>query len=121
MQRSGQNRMLSFSQNALDGTYGGEKQWYYDPGSSSNGGRHPTKSYCRSHDKEHRVAQRSLTKVRKEWMKVKQEMGYAKLCGEHLSEVLVETDKKIAAMLAELDQTDKYMQDLIAQNEEQEY
>ncbi|KAJ4759515.1 hypothetical protein LUZ62_069890 [Rhynchospora pubera] len=121
MQRSGQNRMLSFSQNALDGTYGGEKQWYYDPGSSSNGSRHPTKSYCRSHDKEHRVAQRSLTKVRKEWMKVKEEMGYAKLCGEHLSEVLVETDKKIAAMLAELDQTDKYMQDLIAQNEEQEY
>ncbi|KAF3322419.1 hypothetical protein FCM35_KLT13560 [Carex littledalei] len=123
MQRAGHHRMLSFSQNPLsnNGSYGVEQGWCYDLGSSSNSRRHPSKSYCRSHDKEHRVAQRSLTKVRKEWMKVKEEMGYAKLCGEHLSEVLVETDKKIEAMLAELDQTDKYMQDLIAQNEEQGY
>ncbi|KAF3322411.1 hypothetical protein FCM35_KLT13552 [Carex littledalei] len=124
MQRGGQNRILSFSQNPLSNndTYGVEQGWCYGLGSSSNGHRLPSRSsHCRSHDKEHRVAQRSLTKVRKEWMKVKEEMGYAKLCGEHLSEVLVETDKKIEAMLAELDQTDKYVQDLIAQNEEQGY
>jgi hypothetical protein len=123
MQRAGTNRMLCFSQDTLSSnrSYGAEQGWYsYGLGTSSSS-RHPPKSYCRSHDKEQRVAQRSLTKVRKEWMKVKEEMGYAKLCGEHLSEVLVETDKKIAAMLAELDQTDKYMQDFIAQNEEQGY
>jgi len=116
--------MLCFAQNPLsnNGLYSAEQGWYsYELGTSSNGSRHPSKSYCRSQDKEQRVAQRSLTKVRKEWMKVKEEMGYAKLCGEHLSEVLVETDKKIAAMLAELDQTDKYVQDLIAQNEEEGY
>jgi hypothetical protein len=121
--------MLSFSQHpiATNGSYSyvaeQQQRWYYDDlgNSSSSGGRHPSKSYRRSHDKEHREAQRSLTKVSKEWMKVKEEMGYARMCGEHLSEVLVETDKKLAAMLAELDQTDKYVQDLIAQNEEEGY
>ena len=124
MQRAGQNRMLSFSQNPLsnNGSYGVEQGWCYATlGSPSNSRRLPSKAHSRSHDKEHSVAQRSLTKVRKEWMKVKEEVGYAKLCGEHLSEVLVETDKKIEAMLVELDQTDKYVQDLIAQNEEQGY
>ncbi|KAJ3694728.1 hypothetical protein LUZ60_000105 [Juncus effusus] len=105
--------LISFSQNPYSN----------DGSSSSFGGRRPSsaKSYCKSQSKEQREAQRNLTKVCKEWMKVKEEMGYAKLCGEHLSETVVETDKKITAMLAEFERTDKYVQDLIAQNQQQEY
>jgi hypothetical protein len=51
-------------------------------------------------------------------MKVKEEMGYARLLSEHLSETVTEADRKVAAMLEELDRTDKYMQDILSSSQQ---
>ncbi|RLM75621.1 uncharacterized protein C2845_PM15G15890 [Panicum miliaceum] len=103
MQRWTRNGMLSFSQPSASSSPFG----FYDPGhgASSSRGRQ---------DKEQRNLEKNLTKVRKEWMKVKEEMGYARLLSEHLSETVTEADRKVAAMLEELDRTDKYMQDILS-------
>lgn len=100
--------MLNFSQPASS-PFG-----FYDAshGASSSGSRSHS---CRSQNKEQRDLGKNLTKVRKEWMKVKEEIGYARLLGEHLSETVTETDRKVQAMLEELDRTDKYMQDILSQ------
>ena len=113
MQRWTRNGMLNFSQPSAS-PFG-----FYDPGhgaSSSRGRSHG----CRSQDKEQRNLEKNLTKVRKEWMKVKEEMGYARLLSEHLSETVTEADRKVAAMLEELDRTDKYMQDLLSSSSSQQ-
>lgn len=65
-------------------------------------------------EKERRAMEKNLVMVKKEWMKVKEEMGYAKECGEYLCETLIETDKKLEEMLAELDRANKYVRDLVA-------
>ncbi|KAJ1272040.1 hypothetical protein BS78_06G172700 [Paspalum vaginatum] len=109
MQRWTRNGMLNFSQPSSSSPFG-----FYDAGqgaSSSRGRSHG----CRSQDKEQRNLEKNLTKVRKEWMKVKEEMGYARLLSEHLCETVTEADRKVAAMLEELDRTDKYMQDILSQ------
>uniref|UniRef100_A0A0D9W7M7 Uncharacterized protein n=1 Tax=Leersia perrieri TaxID=77586 RepID=A0A0D9W7M7_9ORYZ len=106
MQRWTRNGMLNFSQPASSSPFG-----FYDGGASSSGSRSHS---CRSQNKDQRNLEKNLTKVRKEWMKVKEEMGYAKLLSEHLSETVTETDRKVAAMLEELDRTDKYMQDILS-------
>ncbi|CAD6260159.1 unnamed protein product [Miscanthus lutarioriparius] len=113
MQRWTRNGMLDFSQPSASSPYG-----FYDAGqgaSSSRGGR---SHGCRSQDKEQRNLEKNLTKVRKEWMKVKEEMGYARLLSEHLSETVTEADRKVAAMLQELDRTDKYMQDILSSSQQ---
>ncbi|CAD6262905.1 unnamed protein product [Miscanthus lutarioriparius] len=113
MQRRTRNGMLDFSQPSASSPYG-----FYDAGQgalSSRGGR---SHGCRSQDKEQRNLEKNLTKVRKEWMKVKEEMGYARLLSEHLSETVTEADRKVAAMLQELDRTDKYMQDILSSSQQ---
>ncbi|KAF0893731.1 hypothetical protein E2562_029406 [Oryza meyeriana var. granulata] len=108
MQRWTRNGMLNFSQPASSSPFG-----FYDAGhgASSSGSRSHS---CRSQNKDQRNLEKNLTKVRKEWMKVKEEMGYARLLSEHLSETVTEADRKVAAMLEELDRTDKYMQDILS-------
>ncbi|KAL6903421.1 hypothetical protein ACP4OV_004234 [Aristida adscensionis] len=86
MQRWTRNGMLNFSQPPASCPFG-----FYDPG----------------RDKDQRNLEKNLTKVRKEWMKVKQEMGYARILSEHLTETVTEADQKVAAMLEELDRTDR--------------
>ncbi|RCV34735.1 hypothetical protein SEVIR_7G192500v4 [Setaria viridis] len=108
MQRWTRNGMLNFSQPSASSPFG-----FYDTGqgaSSSPGRSHG----CRGQDKEQRNLEKNLSKVRKEWMKVKEEMGYARLLSEHLSETVTEVDRKVAAMLEELDRTDKYMHDVLS-------
>ncbi|OAY68186.1 hypothetical protein ACMD2_14265 [Ananas comosus] len=120
MQRMVQNGLLNFSQHASseERSHWNIEEWYTEQGTSSKGAKQPpyAKSTCPSHVKDRRAFERNLTKVKKEWMKVKEEMSYARLCSEHLSESIVETDKKIEEMLQELDRTDKYVRDLIAEN-----
>lgn len=121
MQRMVQNGMLNFSQcaSSQERSNWNMEEWYTEQGTSSKGAKQPprhAKSTCPSHVKDRRAFERNLTKVKKEWMKVKEEMGYARLCSEHLSESIAETDKKIEEMLEELDRTDKYVRNLIAEN-----
>nr|CAB3487790.1 unnamed protein product [Digitaria exilis] len=99
MQQWTRNGMLNFSQPSASSSPFG----FYDPGqqgasSSSRGRSHG--SFALLH----------LT----EWMKVKEEMGYARMLSEHLSETVTEADRKVAAMMEELDRTDKYMQDILS-------
>ncbi|OEL29070.1 hypothetical protein BAE44_0009911 [Dichanthelium oligosanthes] len=101
--------MLNFSQPSVSSPFG-----FFDPGQGSSSSHRGRSHGCRSQDKEQRNLAKNLTKVRKEWMKLKEEMGYARLLSEHLSETVTETDRKVAAMLEELDRTDKYMQDILS-------
>ncbi|CAL9068093.1 unnamed protein product [Musa banksii] len=59
---------------------------------------------------EKRVLERNLVEVRKEWMKVKEEMVHVKQRGEHLRETL--------RMLVELDYVDEYVRYLMALSDE---
>uniref|UniRef100_A0A0E0D6L3 Uncharacterized protein n=1 Tax=Oryza meridionalis TaxID=40149 RepID=A0A0E0D6L3_9ORYZ len=109
MQRWTRNGMLNFSQPASSSPFG-----FYDAGHGASSSGSSRSHGCRSQNKDQRNLEKNLTKVRKEWMKVKEEMGYARLLSEHLSETVTETDRKVAAMLEELDRTDKYMQDILS-------
>ncbi|XP_062186255.1 uncharacterized protein LOC133889796 [Phragmites australis] len=108
MQRWTRNGMLNFSQPSPSSPFS-----FYDAGQGASSSRR-SHSCSRSQDKDQRNLEKNLTKVRKEWMKVKEEMGYARLLSEHLSETVTEADRKVAAMLEELDRTDKYMQDILS-------
>ncbi|KAG8082816.1 hypothetical protein GUJ93_ZPchr0014g46977 [Zizania palustris] len=110
MQRWTRNGMLNFSQPAASSSPFG----FYDAGHGASSGGGGRSHSCRSQNKDQRNLEKNLTKVRKEWMKVKEEMGYARLLSEHLSETVTETDRKVAAMLEELDRTDKYMHDILS-------
>ncbi|XP_062224859.1 uncharacterized protein LOC133923594 isoform X2 [Phragmites australis] len=109
MQRWTRNGMLNFSQPTSSSPFGG----FYDAGQGASSCSRRSHG-CRSQDKDQRNLEKNLTKVRKEWMKVKEEMGYARLLSEHLSETVTEADRKVAAMLEELDRTDKYMLDMLS-------
>uniref|UniRef100_A0A0A8ZD66 Uncharacterized protein n=1 Tax=Arundo donax TaxID=35708 RepID=A0A0A8ZD66_ARUDO len=108
MQRWTRNGMLNFSQPASSSPFG-----FFDAGGQGASSSRRSHGF-RSQDKEQRNLEKNLTKVRKEWMKVKEEMGYARLLSEHLTETVTEADRKVAAMLEELDRTDKYMQDILS-------
>ncbi|KAF8703980.1 hypothetical protein HU200_031461 [Digitaria exilis] len=110
MQRWTRNGMLNFSQPSASSSPFG----FYDPGQGASSSSRGRSHGCRSQDKEQRNLEKNLTKVRKEWMKVKEEMGYARMLSEHLSETVTEADRKVAAMMEELDRTDKYMQDILS-------
>ena len=110
MQRWTRNGMLNFSQPSSPAPFGG----FYGSGQGASSSSIRRSHGCRGQDKEQRNLEKNLTKVRKEWMKVKEEMGYARLLSEHLTETVTEADRKVAAMLEELDRTDKYMQDLLS-------
>jgi hypothetical protein len=115
MQRWTRNGMLNFSQPSSPSPFGG----FYGAGPrASSRSRRSSSHGCRVQDKEQRNLEKNLTKVRKEWMQVKEEMGYARLLSEHLTETVTEADRKVATMLEELDRTDKYMQDLLSQHAE---
>jgi polysaccharide deacetylase 2 family uncharacterized protein YibQ len=102
--------MLNFSQPSASSPFGFSYERGQGTSTSSRGRSHG----CRGQDKEQRNLEKNLSKVRKEWTKVKEEMGYARLLSEHLSETVTEADRKVAAMLEELDRTDKYMHDILS-------
>jgi hypothetical protein len=106
--------MLNFSQPSSPSPFGG----FYGAGPGASSRSRRSSHGCRGQDKEQRNLEKNLTKVRKEWMQVKEEMGYARLLSEHLTETVTEADRKVATMLEELDRTDKYMQDLLSQHAE---
>ncbi|CAN6268703.1 unnamed protein product [Urochloa humidicola] len=110
MQRWTRNGMLNFSQPSASSSPFG----FYDPGQGASSSRGRSHGCRRSQDKEQRNLEKNLTKVRKEWGKGKEEMGYARMLSEHLSETVTEADRKVAAMLEELDRTDKYMHDILS-------
>ncbi|KAK3141938.1 hypothetical protein QOZ80_4BG0340120 [Eleusine coracana subsp. coracana] len=110
MQRWTRNGMLNFSQPSSPSPFGG----FYSAGHGASSSSRRSHG-CRGQDKEQRNLEKNLTKVRKEWMQVKEEMGYARMLSEHLTETVTEADRKVAAMLEELDRTDKYMQDILSQ------
>ncbi|CAN6249529.1 unnamed protein product [Urochloa humidicola] len=109
MQRWTRNGMLNFSQPSASSPFG-----FFDPGQGASSSRSTSHGCRRSQDKEQRNLEKNLTKVRKEWGKVKEEMGYARMLSEHLSETVTEADRKVAALLEELDRTDKYMHDILS-------
>ncbi|KAJ8513251.1 hypothetical protein OPV22_003685 [Ensete ventricosum] len=67
--------------------------------------------------REQREIEKNLVRVRDEWMKVKEEMGYVKQRGELLSETLMATDRMVGVMLVELERAEENVRGLMAQND----
>ncbi|WOL07500.1 hypothetical protein Cni_G16242 [Canna indica] len=82
------------------------EQWCFEQGSSSKRDLRDKKQL-----------QKNLVKVRNEWRKVKEEIGHAKQRGQHLSEAILETGRKVEVMLVELERAEKDVRDLMAQKD----
>ncbi|URD96759.1 hypothetical protein MUK42_28980 [Musa troglodytarum] len=97
------------------------EEWCFEQGTTSKrdprGSARRTTTVDSKQAREQREIEKNLVKVRNEWMKVKEEMGFVKQRGELLSETLMATDRKVGVMLVELERAEKYVRCLMGQND----
>ncbi|CAL9156140.1 unnamed protein product, partial [Musa hybrid cultivar] len=121
------NNILNFQQYASPqlsrfpvDDFAGE-EWCFEQGRTSKrdpqGSARRTTTVDSKQAREQREIEKNLVKVRNEWMKVKEEMGYVKQRGELLCETLMATDRKVGVLLVELERAEEYVRGLIAQND----
>lgn len=104
--------MLNFQQHvspqySVNGN--GAEEWCFEQGSSSKRGG---SSHWTAIDVGSQLElQRNLVKERNEWKKLKEEMRYAKQFGEHLADMLMETERRVEVMRVELQHAEKGVRD----------